>query len=63
MGHVFAFLTKYTWPWAPTPQAIILPENFFGNQAIISVFGVLDWFACFIWSQNYGSKTPFLTKI
>jgi len=29
--HVFASLSKYTWSWVPTQQAILLAKDFFAN--------------------------------
>jgi len=54
-GDVFAFLAKFTWPWAPTQLVIFWLKLFLETRLSSESLKSLG--------PNYGSKTQFLTKI
>jgi len=59
-GHVCKFLATFSWPWAPTHWPIFWLKVLLKTRSkSASLEPLIDLHFC---SQNYGSKTQFLTK-
>jgi len=62
MGDVFAFLAKFTWPWAPTQSVIFLIQAFLetglSSESLESLIDFLAYLEPKLWLKN-----QYLTKI
>ena len=60
--QVGVFIATFTWPWAPTHQAIIMAHDFLGNQAKIPILEPLNDILAYL-QPNLQTKHQKLVKI
>ena len=60
--HVFTFLAKFTWPWAPTQRAIFW-SCFFGNYAKIQVSRTIDWLSSISGAKSMSQRPNLWQKL